>query len=180
MTFNDVKNRFKDIELGTEESFTKNFSRKQKMILNKYGVHLSKVGRRPNISYYIEEEEYFLLNSFIDEESENRSLTLPEFNLINLEFHLMLVILFAPMGVFRGTLRALANYAGVEFNNDIFLAIEALQEKDMIIRTIDDSTEERIYILSIKRDIEQKCAVKIDLHGLRICMGVAQKNNNRS
>lgn len=188
MDFEELKIKYPaDIMCG-EASFKNNFKRYQDRILEKYRVHLVKRGRGKSTGYFIEEEEYFLnRQAFSDDEqkdSESHALARTDFYLTNDEFFCFLVLLFAPMGAFRGTFQIFAAYAGVDYNEKIDEALTSLAQKGYI-----NMVQENVkgyYLIGVQRSIEQDINkatrenMNVDLYAIRRCIEVAKKNNKRS
>ena len=189
MIFSELKSKFSIIN-PTEENFKKNFTRFQKSFLKEYNMHLMKEGRGSSVSYYIEEERteeerYFKNNkAFINDwdGDECRSLVTTDLVLTNDELYCLLVILFAPMGVFRGTYEIFMRYAEIDKSKleSVKAAIAALIKKDYIAMNIDDSTAEGYFTLISKRYIERNCELSIPLKELRQVIAIAKVHNTRS
>lgn len=184
MTFDELKSKYIINNGTTEESFRKNWKRNQDRFFRDNGVHLVKKGRSPHITYYIEEEEYFYTNkAFVNDwdGTECRSLVTTDLILTNEELYCLLVVLFAPMGVFRGTYDTFITYA--EIGRDkleiIKQAIAALVKKGYMEINIDTSTAEGYFTLISKRYIERDC-LPVPLDKIRKIIAIAKANNTRS
>lgn len=180
MLFKELQERFSIITC-TEQSFKNNFKRYQDKILEQYNVHLEKMGRGTDCRYYIREEEYFLQNSsFDDTNTSEGQLVGGEFYLTDNEFFCLLVILFSPMGVFRGTYQTFAKYAEIEYSTELEDSIRGLSAKGYIDMIFDTSTNEGYFILTMKRFLEREYCYKIDVNMVRQCIAIAKKNNKRT
>lgn len=189
MTFSELKSKFSSITT-TEENFKKNFTRFQKSFLQEYNLHLMKEGRGSAVSYYIEEErteeeKYFRDNkAFVNDWDGNecRALITTDLILTNDELYCLLVILFAPMGVFRGTYEIFMRYAEIDKSKleSVKAAIAALIDKGYIEMNVDTSTSEGYFTLISKRYIERDCELSIPLRELRQVIAVAKVHNTRS
>lgn len=182
ITFEELKSKY-NIN-GTEESLNRNWKRNQGKFFKENGVHLQKKGRSPHITYYIEEEEYFYTNkAFVNDwdGEECRSLVTTDLILTNEELYCLLVVLFAPMGVFRGTYDTFISYAEIHKDKlDIIKqAIAALVKKGYMEINIDNSTTEGYFTLISKRYIEKDC-LPVPLDKIRKVIAIAKANNTRS
>ena len=179
MTFLELKSKY-IVNGTTEESFRKNWKRNQDRFYKDNGVHLQKKGRSPHIIYYIEEEEYFYTNKAFEGE-ECKSLITTDLVLTNEELYCLLVVLFAPMGVFRGTYDTFITYAEISKDKlDVIKeAIAALVSKGYMEINIDTSTAEGYFTLISKRYIERDC-LPVPLNKIRKIIAIAKANNTRS
>lgn len=177
MTSKEVSERFNI----AESTIKKQFKRVQTNILNKYNLHLMKEGRGEKAYYYIEEEDFRHKTTIYEEESARAvDIYREDLKLIDLQFFCFLVIMLTPFGTFRGNYEMFAKYADIKLTPALVEAISALIERDLIIKTDDNSTGEGYFILSIKRKIEKEISVKVDLRMMRECKYLADKHKKRS
>lgn len=184
MNYVELQKKYEIFQGTNENSFKNNFKRNQEKFFNNYGLHLMKKGRGKDIIYYIEEEEYFYTNkAFINDfdGEECRSLITTDLILTNEELYCLLVVLFAPMGVFRGTYDAFMTYAELDNNKlDIVKqAIAALINKGYMEMNLDTSTTEGYFTLISKRYIERDC-LSVPLNEIRKIIAIAKYNHKRS
>lgn len=183
MNFEELKIKFAN-EISTEENLKKNWKRIQDKIFKQYDIHLEKTGRGKNVVYYIKEEEYFYANkAFVNEwdGEQCRSLISTDLILTNNELYCLLVILFSPMGVFRGTYNTFLTYAEIKPDqlDSIKQAIAALVQKQYIQIEVDNTTEEGYITLISRRYIEKDC-LSVPLDKIRKVIRIAKNNNVRS
>lgn len=184
MNYLELQKKYEIFQGTNENSFKNNFKRNQEKFFKQYGVHLAKKGRGKNVIYYVEEEEYFYTNkAFINDwDGEDcRSLVTTDLVLTNEELYCLLVVLFAPMGVFRGTYDTFMSYAELAADKlDITKqAIAALIDKGYMEMSIDTSTSEGYFTLISKRYIEKDC-LPVPLEKIRKVIAIAKISGARS
>jgi len=184
MNYVELQKKYEIFQGTNENSFKNNFKRNQEKFFKNYGLHLVKKGRGKDVIYYIEEEEYFYTNKAFENDfdgEECRSLITNNLVLTNAELYCLLVVLFAPMGVFRGTYDTFITYA--ELKNEqldiIKQAIAALVSKGYMEMNIDTSTSEGYFTLISKRYIERDC-LSVPLEKIRKIIAIAKAYKKRS
>lgn len=142
----------------SENTLTKKFSRAQDLA-EKKGYYLEKTGRGKKTLYSLEQIAA-RAKSMFEEKGEEIEMDKDILNLNQWELSVLLGTVLAPMRVFRGSKKAFAEYIGVSYQNKnvkaIDEALESLQEKGYILKTVDKD----VSIIAIKRQLERELKLK--------------------
>lgn len=174
-----------------EITFSKNFKRCQKVILNKYGIYLEKIGRGETAEYVISgnNEPTVLKNPSIEFIQNARQEIIMDkrevHNLIDWDFMVFIGIITCPFMSFRGTYKQFLDYVGIKNKTQDNIkrlkeSFKKLQRENYIYYIIDDSVEEEeeYFALFIKRKAELEMKIGIDM--IQKCMQLQKKNNMNS
>lgn len=175
----------------SENNFTKNFKRCQKIVFDKYHVNLIKEGRGESATYIIEENSVptVLTTSSIDLiKDAHKEVVMDRTSfgeLIDWDFMVFIGIITCPFMSFRGTYKQFLDYVGIKDKSKVNInrlkaTFEKLAKNDYIYYILDDSLidDEQYFGLFIKRKTEVEMKIGIDM--IQRCMRLQKANNMNS
>ena len=167
----------------SESSLQQNFKKTQKSIMKKYGVIINKSGRGASAIYteeIIRSEADTRALTMYEETKENISMESEMFNtLVDWDFIVLLAILTTPLLVFRGNYTQFLEYVKIKPNPDNIQklkdTLDDLSKKNIILYTLDTSTDDGYFIASIYKKVENEMQIGIEM--IKKCKELADKNN---
>ena len=167
----------------SESSLQQNFKKTQKSIMKKYGVIINKSGRGASAVYteeIIRSEADTRAITMYEETKENISMESEMFNtLVDWDFIVLLAILTTPLLVFRGNYTQFLEYVKIKSNPDNIQklkdTLDDLSKKNIILYTLDTSTDDEYFIASIYKKVENEMQIGIEM--IKKCKELADKNN---
>lgn len=160
-------------------SIENKWSNTQRLILQKYGVEIKKIGRGKKASY-IEELVSDMRAMTIFNEDKEIILNSDSMSLDNFQFLAFLAIITTPLLVFRGSYEEFLNYMGARNSKEniskLKFSLEDLKNKDFIIYTT-DKTDENYFIAGLYKEVEREMSVGI--FAVRKCKQLADQYHKR-
>lgn len=160
-------------------SITNKWSNTQRLILQKYGVEVKKIGRGKKASY-VEELVNDMRAPTIFNENKEIILNSDSISLDNFQFLSFLAIITTPLLVFRGSYEEFLNYMGVRNSKEniskLKFSLNELKNKDFIIYTL-DKTDENYFIAGLYKEVEREMSVGI--FAVRKCKQLADEYHKR-
>ena len=152
----------------------------QRLILQKYGVNIKKIGRGKKASYIEELISDMRAMTIFDENKKEIMLNSDSMNLENFQFLAFLAIITTPMLVFRGSYEEFLKYMGARNSKEniskLKFSLLELKNKDFIIFT-PDKTDDNYFIAGLYKEVEREMSVGI--MAVRRCKQLADKYNKR-
>ena len=151
--------------------------------MKKYGVIINKSGRGASAVYteeIIRSEADTRAITMYEETKENISMESEMFNtLVDWDFIVLLAILTTPLLVFRGNYTQFLEYVKIKSNPDNIQklkdTLDDLSKKNIILYTLDTSTDDEYFIASIYKKVENEMQIGIEM--IKKCKELADKNN---